>query len=123
MLTTHSPVIGTSELGELLLVEVRDGIDGEVTGDLRDVLAWAVDRYDGVVVDLSGVTSIDRPGLGMLLQVQDRAHLRGSRICFASPSAALVDALTDLRADALFEMFDRRSAAIARLRELAAPVG
>jgi anti-sigma B factor antagonist len=116
MLTTHSHVIWTSEHDELLLVEVCEAIDEQVTAGLRDLLAWAVDRYEGVVVDLSGVTAIDRAGLGVLLQIQERAHLRNSRICFAEPSPALRAALLDLHADAMFEMFDRRSAAMAWLR-------
>ncbi|BBH69801.1 hypothetical protein ACTI_64860 [Actinoplanes sp. OR16] len=117
MLTTHSPVIWTSEHDELLLVEVRDSIDGDVTAGLRDVLAWAVDRYDGVVVDLSAATSIDRAGLSVLLQIQERAHLRDSRICFAEPSPELMNALEALHAKTMFELYGRRSEAMARLRE------
>ncbi|MBB2947712.1 anti-anti-sigma regulatory factor [Actinoplanes lutulentus] len=117
MLTTHSPVIWTSEHDEILLVEIRDGIDEGVTAGLRDVLAWAVDRYEGVVVDLSAATTIDRSGLSVLLQIQERAHLRDSRIHFAEPSTALRAALAALNADEMFEMFSRRSEAMARLRD------
>lgn len=98
-------------------VAVHGGLRDTVASTLRDILTWAVEQHRGVVVDLSAATTIDRRGLSVLLQAQDRAHARETGLCFAEPSKALSSALRALRADAMFVMFARCSDAFAWLHE------
>ncbi|MET0416246.1 MAG: STAS domain-containing protein, partial [Actinoplanes sp.] len=88
-------------------LRIEGGIDAATAAGLRDMLAWAVDHHDRVVVDLSLAESIERHGLSVLIQSQDRAHRRAHALCFAEPSSALLDALVALRADGMFPMFPR----------------
>jgi anti-anti-sigma factor len=99
------------------VVLVRGDLDERLTPALRDALAQAVQRHADVVVDLSEAGVIDRHGLGVLLQSLDHAHAAAGRLCLAEPSAALVGALTELRAEELFPMFDSCSEAEAWLRD------
>ncbi|SDT27895.1 STAS domain-containing protein [Actinoplanes derwentensis] len=112
-----SSAIRVSEHDGFAVVAVRGDIGRRMVPGLRDVLSWAVDHHPGVVVDLAGVTGIDRDGLALLLQSQDRAHLRHSDVCFAQPSADLVDSLALLQADAMFLMAEDCATALRRLRD------
>lgn len=113
--------IRVSEHDGCAVVTVRGDIGRTVIPGLRDVLSWAIDHHSGVVVDLAGVTGIDRDGLALLLQSQDRAYLRHGEICFAQPSPRLLGALALLQADAMFPMVEDRETALRQLRD-GAPV-
>lgn len=113
------PFVSVGDQDGIAVVHVRGDVNRRVSRGLRDILAWAVDNHDDVVVDLSAVVAIDRSGLSVLLQSQDRAHQRGSRLCFAEPSPDLRVALARLRADAMFPMMELCSAAVTLLRSRA----
>ncbi|WP_430788621.1 STAS domain-containing protein [Actinoplanes sp. G11-F43] len=112
-----SSAIRVSEHDGFAVVTVRGDIDRRLIPGLRDILSWAVDNHSGVVVDLAGATGIDRDGLALLLQTQDRAYLRHGEICFAQPSSRLLGALARLQADAMFPMVEDTPAALRHLRD------
>ncbi|WP_344317476.1 STAS domain-containing protein [Actinoplanes couchii] len=119
---TVAGLLGSSSIrvGEhdgFAVVTVRGEIGRAMVPGLRDVLSWAIDNHPGVVVDLAGATGIDRDGLALLLQSQDRAFLRHSEICFAQPAPSLLAALERLQADAMFLMADDCSTALKQLRD------
>ncbi|MEU4420250.1 STAS domain-containing protein [Actinoplanes sp. NPDC024001] len=110
-----SPIRVEAHAG-MALVTVRGDLRASGASMLRDVLTWAVEHHRGVVVDLSAAATIDRLGLSVLIQAQDRAHARATGLCFAEPSDVLRSALSALRADAMFVMFDLCADAFAWLR-------
>ncbi|GIE78765.1 hypothetical protein Aph02nite_47150 [Actinoplanes philippinensis] len=81
------------------VVTVRGDVDAAAVPLLRDVLAWAVTCHDRIVVDLSPAGPIDRAGLSALSAAQHRAGLQGVQLCFTAPSARLLAALCEIRAD------------------------
>ncbi|MGB9376738.1 MAG: STAS domain-containing protein [Mycobacteriales bacterium] len=61
-----------------VLVVVTGRIDGSTVSALREILHAAVDRAEGrVVIDVSGVDTIDATGLGMLVGTHRRADALG----------------------------------------------
>ncbi|GLY00490.1 MULTISPECIES: STAS domain-containing protein [Actinoplanes] len=121
MVMAEKVAVGVSQVridvhGGIAFVTVRGDVDRGMAPGLRDVLAWAVDHHDGVVADLSGAGHVDRAGLSVLLQSQDRAHVRACALALAEPSPALRSALAGLQADAMFPMFDHCADAVAWLR-------
>jgi len=48
-----------------------------------------------LTLDLSGVTSCDTLGLGLLVATARRIRLSGGDLCLAAPSRAVVEALSD----------------------------
>jgi anti-sigma B factor antagonist len=114
---SHVSPIRVEVHDNVAFVAVHGGIRATVASALRDVLTWAVEHHSGVVVDLSEAATIDRHGLSVLLQAQDRAHARAVGLCFAEPSKAFRSALQALRADAMFVMSERCSDAFASLRD------
>ena len=60
------------------VVTLAGRVDGATVATCREVLHRAVDRGSGLlVVDLSGVVSVDATGLGMLLGTALRARRAG----------------------------------------------
>lgn len=109
--------VRVSERDGFAVVVVRGDIGRRMVPGLRDVLSWAVDNHAGVVVDLAGASGIDRDGLALLLQSQDRAFLRHREVCFAQPSTSLLRSLELLQADAMFLMSEDCDSALRRLRD------
>lgn len=48
-----------------------------------------------LTLDVSGVTSCDTLGLGLLVATARRVHLSGGDLCLAAPSRAVAEALSD----------------------------
>ncbi|GAA2710530.1 STAS domain-containing protein [Micromonospora olivasterospora] len=105
------------------------GVDlpGVVAADLDDgdalrcALRDAVEVGAYVVVDLSGVRTVDSDGLGLLVRAQRDARERGRALCLAAPSRFVRAVLHTMRLTGAFPLFDSPAAALARLSP--APAG
>jgi anti-sigma B factor antagonist len=98
-------------------VHVRADINERIAGCLRHTLAEAVDRHGHVILDLSGVPTVDPAGLAALVRAHQWARRRDAVVCFAGPSRFVITVLHTMRVDGLFPIFDDTHAALAWLRE------
>jgi anti-anti-sigma factor len=99
------------------IVHVRADINERIAGCLRQTLAEAVDRHGHVILDLSGVATVDPAGLAALVRAHQWARRRDAVVCFAGPSRFVITVLHTMRVDGLFPIFDDTHAALAWLRE------
>jgi anti-anti-sigma factor len=102
------------------VVHVHADVDASIATCLRRTLADAIDRHAHVIVDLSGASTLDPAGLGVLVRAQRRARRRGGTVCFAGPSRYVVTVLHTMRLDAVFPLFDDCPSALEWLRREAA---
>jgi anti-sigma B factor antagonist len=106
------------ERPDAVVVRVRaDLLDATVAPTLRETLTDAVDRHPYVIVDLSGVPSLDDVGLGLLVRAHRRARRRGGVVVFAGPSRFVITVLHTMHVDGLFPIFDDCPSALAWLRD------
>jgi len=104
--------IRVTEHDGVAVVTIRGGIAVRTVPAIRDVLGWAVDHHQRVVVDWSEVAHVDRDGLGLLITMHERAYHREVELRFTAAPAPLVPALRELNAETLLSMLcGRRSAA------------
>jgi anti-anti-sigma factor len=113
-----APPITTSTTadGDITVVRVEADLKGDLTTDLRDVLAVAgTSRH--IVLDLAGVHTLDSSALGLL--VRARQQLRqdgGGWLCLAAPSRFVLTVLHIMRLETAFPVFADRFAAVTWLR-------
>jgi anti-anti-sigma factor len=106
------------------LVRVHGDLDIEMAPDLRAALGWAVDRYHGVVVDLTGVPRVDSAGLGVLIRAYGWARHHDGVLCLVGPSRFVLTVLHTMHVDGVFPIFDDCVSAFRWINEDAiAPAG
>ena len=96
---TCPEMIRIAEHSGVSVVTIRGGIDVASAPVIRDVLGWAVEHHDRVVVHCADVENIDRDGLGLLIAMQDRAQQRDVELRFTALSSELMAALRQLNAE------------------------
>jgi anti-anti-sigma factor len=90
-------------------IALEGRLDARSVGEVRDALHAAIDAGDGdLVVDVSGVETVDATGLGVLVGADRRARRAGRRVVLrdAGPRLRLV-----LRATRLHRVLHLESAA------------
>lgn len=106
------------------VVRVQGDIDAEVAPELRDALAWAVDRHEHVVLDLDGAPTLDSAGLSVLIRAHRRARQRGGLLCLVAPSRFVITVLHTMHVDGVFPIFDDSATAEDWMRDQSAvPAG
>lgn len=85
--------------------------DGRSTAEVRDLLYDQIDRYDDVVVDLSGVESIDVPAIRMLAAASTLLDRDGRRMVLRGcrPGVRRLIAVTRARSALLIERESARA--------------
>ena len=104
--------------GEVIIVHCEGRIVyGEEAADLSRVAGGVLQFASSVIVDLSGVGSVDGAGIGELVLLHTRAQEKGVTLSFAGPNA-LVGTLLDLtNLDTVLEIYPSVNAALHSLRE------
>jgi anti-sigma B factor antagonist len=79
------------------------------------LLSEALARHRNLVLDLSGVRTVDSTALGLLVRTRQLARERGGRLCLAAPSGFVATLLHTMRLTQAFEIFPGVTEALARL--------
>jgi anti-anti-sigma factor len=104
--------------GDVIIVHCEGRIVyGDAAADLSRVVRGVLQFASSVIVDLSGVSSIDGAGIGELALLHTRAQEKGATLSFAGPNA-LVGTLLDLtNLDTVLEVCPSVNAALQSRRE------
>jgi anti-anti-sigma factor len=107
--------------GDVIIVHCEGRIVyGDAAADLSRVVGGVLQFASSVIVDLSGVCSVDGAGIGELALLHTRAQEKGVTVRFAGPNA-LVGTLLDLtNLDSVLEIYSSVNAALQSLREASA---
>ncbi|HKR85774.1 MAG TPA: STAS domain-containing protein [Terriglobales bacterium] len=115
-LTIHS-VAGTRVIGCSGRIVL-----GEKSAKLRHVVKEQLAECNQVVLDLSGVTHIDRTGLGTLAGLHTAARKAGGNIKLANVNPRLYDVLGVTRLLTIFELYNTAEDAAATFNAFAGQV-
>jgi anti-sigma B factor antagonist len=109
---TAAITTSTSADGDITVVRV----EADLTEALRDVLALAgTTRH--MVLDLTGVPTLDPEGLGLLVRARQQLRQDGRGwLCLAAPSRFVLTVLHIMRLETAFPVFADRRAAVTWLR-------
>ncbi|NMO54290.1 STAS domain-containing protein [Actinoplanes sp. TBRC 11911] len=109
---TAAITTSTSADGDITVVRV----EADLTEALRDVLALAgTSRH--LVLDLTGVPTLDPEGLGLLVRARQQLRQDGRGwLCLAAPSRFVLTVLHIMRLETAFPVFADRFAAVTWLR-------
>lgn len=101
------------ELGNVLKVALDGRLVAACAGDVRELVTQRMERIPNVLFDMSKMTHIDSSGLGMLVQLLQRAVQHGGTVKLAclQPHPRTVFDITKVYR--LFEIFDTADAAVA----------
>lgn len=101
------------ELGNVLKVGLDGRLVAACAGDVREMVTQRMERIPNVVFDLSKMTHIDSSGLGVLVQLLQRATQRQGAVKLAAlqPHPRIVFDITKVYR--IFEIFDTVDAAVA----------
>lgn len=73
-----------SKQDKLLKVEIEGRFVAAVAPELRDELLAQMDEGTNVLFDLSGMVHIDSSGLGVLVQILQKARAGGGKVILAA---------------------------------------
>ena len=101
------------EVGDVLKIGLEGRLVAACSEEMRDRVSQRMDGFSKIVFDLSGMTHIDSSGLGVLVQLLQRANTRGGAIKLAclQPHPRIVFDITKVYR--VFEIFDTVDAALA----------
>ena len=101
------------EVGDVLKIGLAGRLVAACSEDVRDQVSQRMERFPNIVFDLSAMTHIDSSGLGVLVQLLQRANTRGGTIKLAclQPHPRIVFDITKVYR--VFEIFDTVDAALA----------
>jgi anti-anti-sigma factor len=89
------------------LVKLNGALRMDAGQDVQEALHPLIgERGSAMVVDLSGVSTIDSAGLGQLISLATHARLSQSRLAVVSPTPFVVEVLKMTQLDNWFDMAD-----------------
>jgi anti-sigma B factor antagonist len=100
-------------LAGCVLVTATGEIDSETTPGLHDALQTAVATGSRLIIDLTAVTFIGTPGLGVLLVVRNQASETGNMVSLVGVPPRVRRLLAQTQIDRAFSVFDRLEQAVA----------
>lgn len=94
------------EIGDVLKIGLTGRLVAACSEETRDQVSQRLERFPNILFDLSGMTHIDSSGLGVLVQLLQRANARGGTIKLAGlqPHPRIVFDITKVYR--VFEIFD-----------------
>lgn len=101
------------EVGDVLKIGLEGRLVAACSEEMRDQVTQRMERFPNIVLDLSQMTHIDSSGLGVLVQLLQRATSRGGAVKLAAlqPHPRIVFDITKVYR--VFEIFDTAEAALA----------
>ena len=93
---------------------------GEESADLRDTVKMVITQSKRIILNLSGVTSIDSGGLGTLVALYTSARNTGGSIKLANLTPRVGDLLQVTKLVTIFDVYDSEEKAIESFRKGAA---
>jgi anti-sigma B factor antagonist len=92
--------------GPIVVAELSSDLNRHTAGRLRDVLTAATGRYRHVVVDLTGVRTVDPEGLALLVRTRQQVRQdTDGQLCLAAPSRFVLTVLHTMRLERAFPLF------------------
>lgn len=102
------------EAADYLVLHLRGALDHEADSFPPEVARAAM--FDKpIIVDLSGVTSVQSMGIGMLVEGFKAARAGGRRIVFTGPRSQVRSVLEHTKLDTVLEIFPTLEDAVAAL--------
>ena len=100
------------EIGDVLKVSLNGRFVAACVEEVREQVTKRMERLCNVVFDLERMSHIDSSGLGVLVQLLQRANLRGGAVKLAAiqPHPRIVFDITKVYR--VFEIFDTVDAAV-----------
>ena len=72
------------EVGDVLKIGLAGRLVAACSEEVRDQVAQRLERFPNILFDLSGMTHIDSSGLGVLVQLLQRANAQGGTVKLAA---------------------------------------
>ena len=109
--------ISRTDSGGVAVVAVRGVINfGESARQFSSFLKELLDtKTPAVLIDMSGIDSVDSTGLGELVGYLQRFTEQGRRLALLSPPQRILNLLKLTRLDEVFPIFDDRGQAVAAM--------
>lgn len=113
--------VRTYEQHGVPIVSVEGEIDLTNVEDLAaHVFASVADTSQGLIVDLSTTSYLDSAGLSLLLELQERLHLRQQMLRVIVPSSAIIRRVFEAtHIDTTISLYRSVEEALAHLNEMA----
>jgi anti-anti-sigma factor len=104
--------------GDVIIVHCEGRIVyGDAVADLSRVVRGVLQFAGSVIVDLTGVSSVDGAGIGELALLHTRAQEKGATLSFAEPNAVVGNLLDLTNLDTVLEIYPSVNAALQSQRE------
>ena len=101
------------EVGDVLKIGLEGRLVAACSEEARDLVTQRMERFPNVVLDLSQMSHIDSSGLGVLVQLLQRANTRGGTVKLAALQAHPRIVFDITKVYRVFEIFDTVDAALA----------
>lgn len=106
--------VDLTSFGNVFLVEVAGEFDSSGAAALSRAVEEALEaESQAIVVDLSGIITLDIDGLRVLHAGLKQVRRAGGDMCLAAPSDPALESLGASRLDEIFKIFETTHAAIA----------
>ena len=106
--------LSTRTSGDVVIVDcIGKIVYCEEAAALRGYVLGLLNRYQQIVLDLSGVTRIDSHGIGSMVSLWASVRNGGGDIKLVAPASCVVDAFTTTNLMSLFTPFETAEQAVA----------
>ncbi len=106
----------TEKVGSVIIARVTGDLSGDGEETFADqVIEFVSEGEARLIVDLTGLESIDSSGLSSLINIATRARMRGGDVALVAPNAFVSGVLSVTRLDTWFSVHESIDSARAAL--------